>query len=72
MRYNNLLYVISCRIRIKMIFNILFNRPDNVRSYFNTSQESSIDPNPVTFDAVVRVIVSYGDMGWTTRGTGRD
>lgn len=55
-----------------MIFNILFNRPDNVRSYFNTSQESSIDPNPVTFDAVVRVIVSYGDMGWTTRGTGRD
>ena len=62
------------RFFIKLFVFLLCNRPDSMRSSFQTPEkinELEQDSAPTTFDDVVRIMASY-DMGWSKRGTGRD
>lgn len=68
-------------ISISIILIIFQSRPEEIQSdFFMPSNEANANnfqeckeqsSGPISFNDVVRILVSY-DMGWSTRGTGRN
>ena len=64
-----LLLIFSSLFEFSTIFNC---RPDNMKNYFHNPQAATLTGrDPATINTVIFIMASY-DMGWTTRGTGRD
>ncbi|XP_018314207.1 uncharacterized protein [Mycetomoellerius zeteki] len=59
------------QLTLENIENIQQLLPESLQSNFIIPNQSQVEEASVTFNDVVRIMVSY-DMGWSRRGTGRN